>query len=46
MFAFLGTDNGRFDQKDGTLRGITLRNLWVGSTPRPNTLGNAVAPVF
>jgi len=44
MYAFLGTDNGRFDVLDGTLRGITLRNLWVGSTPRPNTLGNAIAP--
>jgi hypothetical protein len=45
MFAFLGTDNGRFDVLDGTLRGITLRNLWVGSTPRPNSLGSATAPV-
>jgi hypothetical protein len=45
MFAFLGTDNGRFDVLDGTLRGITLRNLWVGSTPRPSSLGSATAPV-
>jgi len=45
MFAFLGTDNGRFDVLDGTLRGITLRNLWVGSTPRPSSLGSAIAPV-
>jgi hypothetical protein len=44
MFAFLGTDNGRFDQADGTLRGITLRNLWVGSGPRPSSLGSATAP--
>ena len=44
MFAFLGTDNGRFDVLDGTLRGITLRNLWVGSTPRPSSLGSAIAP--
>ena len=43
MFAFLGTDNGRFDAADGTLSGITLRNLWVGSTPRPSNLGNATA---
>jgi len=45
MFAFLGTDNGRFDVLDGTLRGITLRNLWVGSTPRPSSLGSAIAAV-
>jgi hypothetical protein len=44
MFAFLGTDNGKFDPLDGTLRGITLRNLWVGSTPRPSSLGSATAP--
>jgi len=42
MFAFLGTDNGRFDVLDGTLRGITLRNLWVGRTPRPSSLGSAL----
>jgi hypothetical protein len=45
MFAFLGTDNGQFDTADGTLRGITLRNLWVGRTPRPSSLGSATAPV-
>ena len=45
MFAFLGTDNGRFDVLDGTLRGITLKNLWVGSTPRPSSLGSATAGV-
>ena len=45
MFAFLGTDNGRFDPLDGTLRGITLRNLWVGSTSRPSSLGSALRAV-
>lgn len=44
MFAFLGTDNGKFDVLDGTLRGITLSNLWVGSTPRPSSLGSALRP--
>ena len=38
MFAFLGTNNGAFVQNDGTRAGMTLRNLWVGSTPRPTTL--------
>jgi hypothetical protein len=38
MFAFLGTNNGAFVQFDGTRAGMTLRNLWVGRTPRPVTL--------
>ena len=44
MFAFLGTHNGQFDPADGTLAGITLKNLWVGSTSRPASLGSATAP--
>jgi hypothetical protein len=43
MFAFLGTNNGRFVEFDGTRIGMTLRNLWVGSMPRPDTLGSAIA---
>ena len=38
MFAFLGTNNGTYVPFDGTRAGMTLRNLWVGSTPRPTTL--------
>ena len=38
MFPFLGTNNGAFVQFDGTRVGMTLKNLWVGSTPRPATL--------
>jgi hypothetical protein len=38
MFAFLGTNNGAYVEHDGTRAGMTLRNLWVGSTPRPATL--------
>ena len=44
MFAFLGTHNGQFDPADGTLRGITLKNLWVGSTSRPASIISATAP--
>ena len=43
MFAFLGTNNGAFVEFDGTYAGMTLRNLWVGSTPRPPSLGSAIA---
>ncbi len=35
MYAFLGTEQGRYDPLDGTLRGVTIRNFWVGSGPRP-----------
>ena len=45
MFAFLGTNNGSFVQYDGTRIGMTLRNLWVSSSPRPETLGSAIAPL-
>jgi hypothetical protein len=44
MFAFLGTNNGQFVQNDGTRMGMTLRNLWVGSSPRPANLGAAASP--
>jgi hypothetical protein len=44
MFAFLGTNNGAFVQYDGTRAGMTLRNLWVSSSPRPETLGSAIVP--
>jgi hypothetical protein len=40
MFAFLGTNNGNFVPFDGTRAGMTLRNLWVGNTPRPANLGH------
>jgi hypothetical protein len=45
MFAFLGTNNGQFVEFDGTRIGMTLRNLWVSSSPRPETLGSAIAPL-
>lgn len=38
MYAFLGTNNALYTGFDGTRIGMTLRNLWVGSTPRPPTL--------
>jgi hypothetical protein len=38
MYPFLGTNNGAFVQFDGTRTGMTLKNLWVSSAPRPATL--------
>jgi hypothetical protein len=43
MYAFIGTNNGAFIQNDGTRVGMTVRNVWVGSSPRPTTLGSAIA---
>jgi hypothetical protein len=45
MYAFIGTNNGLYGSaEDGSRSQMIVRNLWVGSTPRPTTLGNAVAP--
>jgi hypothetical protein len=38
MYAFLGTNNATYAGFDGTRIGMTLRNLWVGSAPRPTTI--------
>jgi hypothetical protein len=44
MYAFIGTNNAYYGAKeDGTRVGMIVRNLWVGSTPRPTTLGSAIA---
>jgi hypothetical protein len=45
MYAFIGTNNGAWVLPDGTRVGMIVRNLWVGSTPRPATLGNAIEPL-
>jgi hypothetical protein len=44
MYAFLGTNNALYTGFDGTREGMTLRNLWVGNTPRPIGLGSAMQP--
>ncbi len=45
MYAFVGTNNANYTGFDGTREGMTFRNLWVGSTPRPDTIGNAISPL-
>ena len=39
---FVGSSNGPFNEEAGSWPGATYRNFWVGSRPRPATLGNAV----
>ncbi len=41
MYAFIGTNNASYTGFDGTRIGMTLRNFWVGSSPRPTNLDSA-----
>jgi hypothetical protein len=45
MYAFIGTNNGAWVKPDGTRVAMIVRNLWVGATSRPATLGNAIEPL-
>ena len=38
MYAFLGTNNATYAGFDGTRIGMTLKNFWVGSSPRPSNI--------
>ncbi len=40
-FAYLGANNGPYKEEDGSWPGVTYRNVWVGSHPRPASLGSA-----
>ena len=42
MYAFLGTNNATYTGFDGTRIGMTVRNLWVGSSPRPTNFVSAI----
>jgi hypothetical protein len=41
-FAFVGSSNGPIGEEAGSWPGVTYRNVWISSVPRPATLGNAV----
>ena len=41
VYPFLGTNNASYTGFDGTRVGMILRNLWVGSSPRPANLVSA-----
>ena len=40
--AFVGSSNGPIGEEAGSWPGVTYRNVWISSVPRPATLGNAV----
>ncbi len=40
--AFLGAKRGGLTTEEGTYPGATYRNLFVGNTPRPTSLGSAI----
>ena len=44
-FAFLGATSGLFKSDAGSFPGAVYRNLWIGSGPRPASVGSAVGPV-
>jgi hypothetical protein len=41
-FAYLGANNGPFGEEDGSFPGAIYRNVWIGSGPRPASLGSAL----
>ncbi len=41
-FVYLGANSGAYGTENGSVAGLTYRNLWVGSGPRPAALGNAL----
>jgi hypothetical protein len=40
--AWLGSNQALTGTDAGTFPGATYRNLWIGNSPRPSTLGNAL----
>jgi hypothetical protein len=44
-FAYLGANNGPFGEEDGTFPGTIYRNVWIGTGPRPASLGSALEVV-
>ena len=41
-FAYIGANSGAYGTETGSWPGVTYRNLWVGSGPRPAGLGSAL----
>ena len=41
-YAFLGTNYEKYVADTGTFPGMTVRNVWLGSRPRPASLGSAL----
>jgi len=43
-FAYLGANNGRFGNEEGSWPGAIYRNVWIGTRSRPTSLGSALRP--
>ena len=41
-YAYIGANSGAYGTETGSWPGVTYRNLWVGSGPRPASLGSAL----
>jgi hypothetical protein len=44
-FAYLGANEVALGGEDGTVPGITIRNVWLSTQPRPPAIGSAVSPL-
>ena len=42
LYAYVGSNNNAYVAGDGTYPGMTVRNVWLGNTPRPASLGSAL----
>ena len=43
-FVYVGANNGQFGEEDGSRYTAIYRNVWVGTVPRPASLGSALRP--
>jgi hypothetical protein len=43
-YAYLGAPLGRSGNESATIPGTIYRNVWIGSAPRPSSLGSALLP--
>ena len=41
-FVYIGANSGAYGTENGSVAGATYRNLWVGSGPRPASLGSGL----
>ena len=43
-YAYLGAPLGRSGNESASIAGAIYRNVWIGSSPRPSSLGSALLP--
>ena len=43
-YAYLGAPLGRSGNESASIAGTIYRNVWIGTQPRPSSLGSALMP--